>query len=59
MEKKFTKAEAEAKVFELTEQLIRINQDKKDMSAGFREKIKGIKEEIEAIIEESNSIENP
>lgn len=59
MEKKYTKAEAEAKVYELTEQLIRINQDKKDMAAGFREKIKEINNEIQAIIDESNNLENP
>lgn len=59
MNKKFTKEEAQAKIYELTEDLIRIRQDKKDMNAGFREKIKGIEEEIQGIIDEANDQENP
>jgi predicted nucleic acid-binding Zn-ribbon protein len=59
MNKKFTKEEAQAKIYELTEDLIRIRQDKKDMNSGFREKIKGIEEEIQGIIDEANDTENP
>lgn len=54
MSNKLTKQQAEAKIFELTDQLLRVKQDKKDMAAGYREKIKAIESEIEAIIEESN-----
>jgi hypothetical protein len=56
---KFTKEQAQAKIYELTEDLIRIRQDKKDMNAGFREKIKSIEDEIQAIIDEANDGENP
>lgn len=59
MNKKYTKEEAQAKIYELTEDLIRIRQDKKDMNAGFRDKIKGIEEEIQGIIDEANDQENP
>jgi len=59
MNNKFTKEQAQAKIYELTEDLIRIRQDKKDMNAGFREKIKGIEDEIQAIIDEANDSENP
>lgn len=53
---KFTKLQAEEKIFRLTEQLISVKQDKKDMVAGYTEKIKDIQSEIEAIIEEQNSV---
>lgn len=59
MNNKFTKEQAQAKIYELTEDLIRIRQDKKDMNAGFREKIKSIEDEIQAIIDEANDGENP
>ena len=59
MNNKFTKQQAEAKIFELTQDLLRIRQEKKDMAAGYREKIKSIEEEIQAIIDEQHDIENP
>jgi hypothetical protein len=58
-DKKYTREEAQAKIYELTEDLIRIRQEKKDMNAGYRDKIKEIEEEIEAIIESIKEDENP
>lgn len=59
MNNKFTKQQAESKIYELTQDLLRIRQEKKDTSAGYREKIKSIEEEIEAILDEQGDIENP
>lgn len=49
---KMTKAQAEAKVYELTESLLITKRDQKDVNAGYKEKIKDIESEIKAIIEE-------
>lgn len=59
MSNKFTKHQAEEKIYDLTQDLIRIRQEKKDMSAGYREKLNDIQDEIEAIIEEQRSQDNP
>lgn len=59
MQNKLTKQQAEAKIYELTEDLIRIRQEKKDMNAGYREKIKSIEDEIQGIIDEVKEKENP
>lgn len=56
---KFTKDQAEAKVYELTAQLKKLKQDKKDVNAGYREKIKDIESEIDAILDEQKDLENP
>jgi len=47
---KLTKSEAESKVFELTQQLIKIKLDQKDINAGYKEKIREIESEIKAVI---------
>lgn len=59
MQNKLTKQQAEAKIYELTEDLIRIRQEKKDMNAGYREKIKSIESEIQGIIDEEKDKQNP
>lgn len=59
MNNKFTKQQAESKIYELTQDLLRIRQEKKDMAAGYREKIKSIEEEIEAILDEQRDLDNP
>jgi hypothetical protein len=50
-----TKQQSEQKVYELTEQLIKVKLDQKDVNAGYKEKIKDIESEIKAIIEDFNS----
>jgi len=50
-----TKAEAEAKVFELTQQLIKVKLDQKDVNAGYKERIREIESEIKAVIEDYKS----
>ena len=51
---KLTKAQAEAKIYELTEKLIFTKKDQKDVNAGYKDRIKEIENEISAIIEEQN-----
>jgi len=53
-----TKQEAEKKVYELTEKLIFVKKDFKDVAAGYKEKMKEIENESKAIVEEA-SIGNP
>jgi hypothetical protein len=48
-----TKAEAEKKVYELTEKLIFTKRDFKDVAAGYKEKIKDLENEIKAVVEEA------
>ena len=48
-----TKQEAEKKVYELTDKLLFVKKDFKDVAAGYKEKIKEIENEIKAIMEES------
>lgn len=48
-----TKAEAEKKVYELTEKLIFTKKDFKDVAAGYKEKIKELENEIKAVVEEA------
>jgi hypothetical protein len=52
---KLTKQQSESKVYELTEKLIAVKKDQKDVNAGYKDKIKDITSEIEAIIEDFNS----
>ena len=47
-----TRDEAEKKVFELTEKLIFTKKDLKDVTAGYKDTIKELQSEIEAIVEE-------
>jgi hypothetical protein len=54
-----TKSQAEAKVYELTEKLIKIKLDQKDVNAGYKEKIKDIESEIKAVIEDYNANATP
>lgn len=51
-----TKQEAEKKVYELTEKLIFVKKDFKDVAAGYKEKMKEIESEIKAIVEETSAI---
>ena len=48
-----TKADAEKKVYELTEKLIFTKKDFKDVAAGYKEKIKELENEIKAVVEEA------
>jgi len=48
-----TKQEAEKKVYELTDKLLFVKKDFKDIAAGYKEKIKEIENEIKAVMEES------
>lgn len=51
-----TKQEAEKKVYELTEKLIFVKKDFKDVAAGYKDKMKEIESEIKAIVEETSTI---
>jgi archaellum component FlaC len=48
-----TKQEAEKNVYELTDKLLFVKKDFKDIAAGYKEKIKEIENEIKAVMEES------
>ena len=50
-----TKQEAEKKVYELTEKLIFVKKDFKDVAAGYKDKMKEIESEIKAIVEETSA----
>lgn len=52
---KLTKQQAEQKVYELTEKLLHVKKDFKDVSAGYKERMKEIESEIKAIVEEANT----
>jgi hypothetical protein len=52
-----TKQEAEKKVYELTDKLLFVKKDFKDIAAGYKEKIKEIESEIKAVMEESHANE--
>ena len=52
---KLTQADAEKKVYELTEKLLFAKKDFKDVAAGYKERIKEIESEIKAIVEETSS----
>jgi len=51
-----TKAEAEKKVYELTEKLIFTKKDFKDVAAGYKEKIKELENEIKAVVEDAGDL---
>lgn len=53
MANKLSKADAEKKVYELTEKLIFTKKDFKDVAAGYKEKIKELESEIKAVVEEA------
>lgn len=52
---KLTKQQAEQKVYELTEKLLYVKKDFKDVAAGYKERMKEIESEIKAIVEEASS----
>ena len=52
-----TKQEAEKKVYELTEKLIFVKKDFKDVAAGYKDKMREIESEIKAVMEESHANE--
>ena len=54
---KLTKQQAEQKVYELTEKLLHVKKDFKDVAAGYKERMKEIESEIKAIVEEASSIQ--
>ena len=56
---KLNKQQAEAKVYELTEKLIKVKLDQKDVNAGYKEKIKDLESEIKAVIEDFNANGTP
>ena len=53
---KISKADAQKKVFELTETLLFTKKDFKDVSTGYKERIKEIESEIKAVVEESGTV---
>jgi len=52
---KLTKQQAEQKVYELTEKLLYVKKDFKDVAAGYKERMKEIESEIKAIVEEAST----
>lgn len=52
---KLTKQQAEQKVYELTEKLLHVKKDFKDVAAGYKERMKEIESEIKAIVEETTT----
>jgi hypothetical protein len=52
---KLTKQQAEQKVYELTEKLLHVKKDFKDVAAGYKERMKEIESEIKAIVEDATS----
>ena len=52
---KLTKQQAEQKVYDLTEKLLFVKKDFKDVAAGYKEKMKEIESEIKAIVEEASA----
>lgn len=54
-----SKADAEKKVYELTEQLLFTKKDFKDVASGYKEKIKELESEIKAVVEEVDSSTTP
>lgn len=52
---KLNKTDAQKKVYELTEKLLYVKKDFKDVAAGYKEKIKEIENEIKAVVEESTT----
>lgn len=52
---KLTQPQAEAKVYEITKQLIKLKLDCKDTNASYKEKIKDLESEIKAIVDEQNA----
>lgn len=53
---KISKADAQKKVFELTETLLFTKKDFKDVATGYKERIKEIESEIKAVVEESGTV---
>ena len=53
---KLSKADAEKKVYELTEKLIFTKKDFKDVAGGYKERIKDLENEIKAVVEEVGDI---
>lgn len=52
---KLTKEQAQKKVYELTEKLLFVKKDFKDVAAGYKEKIKDIESEIKAVVEDAST----
>ena len=53
------KTDAQKKVYELTEKLIYVKKDFKDVAAGYKEKIKELENEIKAVVEDAETTSNP
>ena len=50
---KLSKQEAQKKVYELTEKLLHTKKDFKDVSSGYKERIKELESEIKAVVEDA------
>lgn len=58
---KLTQSESQKKVYELTEKLLFVKKDFKDVAAGYKERIKELENEIKAVVEDGttkSSLEN-
>lgn len=53
---KISKADAQKKVFELTETLLFTKKDFKDVATGYKDRIKEIESEIKAVVEDSGTV---
>jgi PHP family Zn ribbon phosphoesterase len=53
---KLSKSEAQKKVYELTEKLLHTKKDFKDVSAGYKERIKELESEIKAVVEDAGGL---
>jgi hypothetical protein len=53
---KLSKQEAQKKVYELTEKLLHTKKDFKDVSSGYKERIKELESEIKAVVEDAGGL---
>ena len=53
---KLTKQQAEQKVYELTEKLLFVKKDFKDVASGYKERIKELESEIKAVVEDAGGL---
>jgi len=53
---KLTQSESEKKVYELTQKLLFVKKDFKDVAAGYKERIRELENEIKAVVEDNGSV---
>lgn len=53
---KLSKQEAQKKVYELTEKLLHVKADFKDVASGYKERIKELENEIKAVVEDAGGL---